>query len=164
MSAIGCRDNTGGVQNGVYIANYNGNLMSFGMSGSTVTSFTGATTSFYLFAQDAEVVSWTSTFNGSTENATSYYTQTVEMVIPKLSDSVDTLINTLGFGIQRIMLCDKNGVYHLIGAKNGTRITASTPGVGKAMGDLNGVKLTFEAKEPVTAFIVSSAAALSVIS
>jgi sugar lactone lactonase YvrE len=58
---------------------------------------------------------------------------------------------------------DQNGNYWYIGNKNGARVTAATPGVGKAMGDLNGAVITFEGKEQVTAYQMTAAAALALI-
>jgi hypothetical protein len=50
-----------------------------------------------------------------------------------------------------------------MGKQNPVRVSASTPGVGKAYGDLNGAVITFLGKEPEPAHIVTSGAALSVI-
>lgn len=158
-----CRDNSGGIQN-IYIGAYNGSSLTYTIGGTgSITGFTGSTVSFYTFNQPLE----SSTFNQagafSTENGTSMYTQTVEMVMQKLSAAATTKINTLGQGVWRIIVLDQNGKYWLIGAQNGARVSAATPGVGKAMGDLNGAVITFEAKEPLTAYEVDSAAALALI-
>jgi hypothetical protein len=91
------------------------------------------------------------------------YSQTVEMVMQKLSGAASAQINTLGQGVWRIMVLDQNGKFWMIGLQNGARVSAATPGVGKAMGDLNGSVITFEAKESVTAYEVNSAVALSLI-
>jgi hypothetical protein len=50
-----------------------------------------------------------------------------------------------------------------MGYQNPVRVSASTPGTGKAYGDLNGSVVTFMTKEPVPAYLVETAAALSVI-
>jgi hypothetical protein len=69
----------------------------------------------------------------------------------------------LGQGKWRVIIKDQRGVYHLMGKQNPVRVSASTPGVGKAYGDLNGAVITFLGKEPEPAHIVTSGAALSVI-
>jgi hypothetical protein len=157
-----CRDNVGGVQN-IYIASFTPGTPTFTTATGSVTGFTGATPSFYTFNQPLESANFTSAGAFSTENGTSMYTQTIEMVMQKLSGATSVQINTLGQGVWRIMVLDQNGKYWMIGIQNGARVTAATPGVGKAMGDMNGAIVTFEAKEPLTAFEVNSAVALSMI-
>jgi hypothetical protein len=50
-----------------------------------------------------------------------------------------------------------------MGVQNPVRVSASTPNVGKAYGDMNGASITFMCKEPSPAFIVASTAALQLI-
>jgi hypothetical protein len=50
-----------------------------------------------------------------------------------------------------------------MGYQNPVRVTASTPNVGKAYGDLNGAVVTFMTKEATPAYEVSASAALKVI-
>ena len=157
-----CRDNVGGVQN-IYIGAFNGSAMTFTTATGSVTAVGGATVSFYTFNQPLESANFTQAGAFSTENGTSMYTQTVEMVMQKLSGAASAQINTLGQGVWRIMVLDQNGKYWMIGLQNGARVSAATPGVGKAMGDLNGSIITFEAKESVSAYEVTSAVALSLI-
>jgi len=160
-----CRDNIGGVQN-VYIGTFNGASMT--MTGATagtslITAFGGATVSFYTFNQPLETASFEQAGNYSTENGTSFYTQTVNITLQKLNATSATLINALGQGTWRVIILDQNGLYWLVGAQNGARVSAATPNTGKALGDLNGAVLTFEAKEPLTAYQVTTAAAAGVI-
>ena len=45
------------------------------------------------------------------------------------------------------MVLDQIGNYHMLGLQNSMRVSASTAGVGKAAGDLNGSVITFIGKE-----------------
>jgi hypothetical protein len=161
-----CRDNSGGIQN-VYIATFNGTSMGYtvgtGASASLITAFTGATVSAYTFNQPLETASFEQAGAFSTENGTSNYKATVMITLQKLNNTSTALINTLGQGVWRIIVLDQNGNYWLVGAQNGARVSAATPGTGKALGDLNGAVITFEATEPVSAYQVTTAAALSLI-
>ena len=69
----------------------------------------------------------------------------------------------LGQGKWRILIKDQRGIYRLMGVQNPVRVSASTPNVGKAYGDMNGATITFMCKEPSPAYIVSSTAALQLI-
>lgn len=160
---LGCRDNIGGVE-AVYIGQYNGDDLTFGLTASgAIDQFTGATVSFFEFQQEIEVGSYTENGVYSTENGTAFYEQTVILTLHKLDAALRNQILILGQGKFRIIVKDQRGVYHLIGKQNPVRVSASTPGVGKAYGDLNGVVITFMGKEPEPGHIVTTAAALSVI-
>jgi hypothetical protein len=156
---LGCRDNIGGVQE-VYIGEYNADALSYSFTASNVISaFGGATVSFYTFEQEIETGSYTENGVFSTENGTAFYEETLTITLHTLRNQ----ILLLGQGKWRIIIKDQRGVYHLMGKQNPVRVSASTPGVGKAYGDLNGAVITFLGKEPEPAHIVTTAAALSVI-
>lgn len=160
---LSCRDNIGGIQE-VYIGEYNGDSMNFVLSGDNIIgTFSGATVSFYTFEQEIETGSYTENGVFSTENGTSFYEQTLAITLHKLEASLRNKLNILGQGKWRIIIKDQRGKYWFMGYQNPVRVSAMTPGVGKAYGDLNGAVITFMGKEPVIAYEVSSSAALSVI-
>ena len=160
---LGCRDNIGGIQE-VYIGEYNADALTYTLDGNQVIgTFSGATVSFYTFEQEIETGSYTENGVFSTENGTAFYELTLSITLHKLDATLRNQILLLGQGKWRIIIKDQRGVYHLMGYQNPVRVSASTPGLGKAYGDLNGAVITFMGKEPEPAYIVSSAAALSVI-
>lgn len=161
---LGCRDNIGGVQE-IYIGEYNGDSLSYiyGVD-NIIGTFSGATVSFFSFEQEIETASYTENGVFSTENGTAFYEETLTITLHKLDAALRNKILLLGQGKWRIIIKDQRGVFHLMGKQNPVRVSASTPGVGKAYGDLNGAVITFMGKEPEPAHIVSSAAALNVIS
>lgn len=160
---LGCRDNIGGVQT-VYIGEYNGDDLTYSFTASNVIdAFGGATVSFYTFEQEIETGSYTENGVFSTENGTSFYEETLSITLHRLDATLRNQILVLGQGKWRVIIKDQRGVYHLMGKQNPVRVSASTPGVGKAYGDLNGAVITFLGKEPEPAHIVTTSAALSVI-
>lgn len=160
---LGCRDNIGGIQE-VYIGEYNGDLLTytFGTS-SIIDTISGATVSFYTFQQDIQVGSYTENGQYSVENGTSFYEQTLAITLPKLEATLREQLVILGQGKWRIIVKDQNGRYWLMGKQNPVRVSAMTPGLGKAYGDLNGAVVTFMGMEPEIAYEVNATAALSVI-
>jgi len=160
---LGCRDNIGGIQE-VYIGEYNGDSLTytFGVD-NIIGTFSGATVSFYTFEQEIETGSYTENGVFSTENGTAFYEQTLTITLHKLEAALRNKILILGQGKWRIIVKDQRGKYWLIGKQNPVRVSAATPGLGKAYGDLNGAVITFMGKEPEPAYEVASAAALSVI-
>ena len=161
--SLGCRDNIGGVQE-VYIGEWNGGSMTYVLgTDSIIGTFSGATVSFYTFQQEIETASYTENGQFSIENGTSFYEQTLTITLHKIEAALRNKILLLGQGKWRVIVKDQRGIYHLMGYQNPVRVTASTPNLGKAYGDLNGAVITFMTKEPTPAYEVSSTAALSVI-
>lgn len=160
---LGCRDNIGGIQE-VYIGEYNGDSLTY-VSGTDgiIGTFSGATVSFYTFEQELETGSYTENGVFSTENGTGFYEQTLTITLHKMDASLRNKLLVLGQGKWRIIIKDQRGKYWLMGYQNPVRVSAMTPGLGKAYGDLNGSVVTFLGKEPAIIYEVSSTAALSVI-
>lgn len=160
---LGCRDNIGGIQE-VYIGEWNGDSLTYTFgTNNIIATFSGATTSFFTFEQEVETGSFTENGVFSTENGTAFYEQTLSITLHKLEAPLRNTILVLGQGKWRIIVKDQRGKYWLMGKQNPVRVSASTPGLGKAYGDLNGAVITFMGKEPEPAYEVASAAALSVI-
>jgi hypothetical protein len=160
---LGCRDNIGGIQT-VYIGEWNGDDLQYGFTTSNVIdSFSGATVSFYTFEQEIEVGSYTENGVFSTENLTAFYEQTLTITLHKLEAALRNKILILGQGKWRILIKDQRGLYWLMGKQNPVRVSAATPGLGKAYGDLNGAVITFMGKEAEPANEVTDTAAATVI-
>lgn len=156
---IGCRDNIGGIQE-VYIGTWNGADLTYGLTTSNVIdSFSGTWSSFYTFEQEIETGSFTENGVYSTENGTAFYEQTLEITLHKMEAAIRNQILILGQGKWRILILDQRGKYWLMGYQNPVRVSAATPGLGKAYGDLNGAVISFLGKEPEPAHEVDAAAA-----
>lgn len=160
---LGCRDNIGGVQE-VYIGEWNGSSMTYVLGvDNIIGTFSGATVSFYTFQQEIETASYTENGQFSIENGTSFYEQTLTITLHKIEAALRNKILLLGQGKWRIIVKDQRGKYHLMGYQNPVRVTASTPNLGKAYGELNGCVITFMTKEPTPAYEVAATAALQLI-
>jgi hypothetical protein len=160
--SLGCRDSLGGIQK-VFIGTWDADT-TYGFTGScdTINSFS-PTASFFTFEQELETASFIQTGQFSTENGTSFYEQTLEITLQKLDACNREQIKVLGQGVWRILILDQRGQYWLMGKQNPVRVSASTPQLGKAFGDLNGAVITFMGKEPEPAYNVTSTAAATII-
>ena len=167
--SVPCRS-TGGISV-VYIGQYNSGLTitkdssptGITSSAGIINSFGGATSSFYKFEAQIETASLVEAGEFSVENGTAFYTQTAEITLQGLSQALVEQISILGKGRWRIIVLDQTGQYWLMGETNPVYVSGSTPGLGKAYGDLNGAVITFEVKEPNPIRQVLPAAALSLI-
>lgn len=166
--SIGCKTQAG-VQK-VFIGSWNDNLMGMTIAGATgasaslISAFTGATVSFYTFQQPIETSSYTAPAEVNTENNAIQYNQTLTITLQGMNAALLNQIKTLGQGVRRVLILDKNGTYFLMGKSGPVQVSASEAGLGKAGTDLNGATITFTAKEDNVLFEVSALAAASVIS
>ena len=160
--SLGCKIQAG-VQK-VFIGSWNDTSMTYTVDDSgQITAFGGATVSFYTFQQTIETASFTAPAEINNENNAIQYNQTMMITLTGLNAALLNQIKTLGQGVWRVLILDKNGNYYLMGKTGPAQVSAIDSGLGKVGTDLNGASLTFTAKEDQPLYQVSSAAALSLI-
>lgn len=160
---IGCKTQAG-VQK-VFIGTWNDSLLTYTLgTNSIITAFTGATVSFYTFQQPIETSSFTSPAEVNTENNAIQYRQTLTLNLQGMNAALINQIKTLGQGVFRILILDKNGNYFLQGKTGPVQVSAIDSGLGKVGTDLTGAMITFSSVEDQPLYEVSAAAALTVIS
>lgn len=143
---LGCRDNTGGIQE-IYIKSYSATASyTYDVNGQIATASVPET--FYKFEQTSEVAEFTQEGQHSLENGTNFWNQNVNMVFHKYQAALRDLIYVLAQKEVLIIVKDQNGNYFMIGEQNGANLIASSANVGKAYGDMNGSTIGFQAKEP----------------
>jgi hypothetical protein len=160
--SIGCKTQAG-VQK-VFIGSWNDTSLTYTFgTNSIITAFGGATTSFYTFQQPIETSSYTAPAEVNTENNAIQYNQTLSINVQGMNAALLNQIKTLGQGVWRIIILDKNGNYFLMGKSGPVQVSAIDSGLGKVGTDLTGAMITFTAKEDQPLYEVTSAAALSLI-
>lgn len=159
---IGCKTQAG-VQK-VFIGSWNDNALTYTFgTNSIITAFGGATTSFYTIQQPIETSSYTAPAEVSTENNAIQYNQTLTVTLQGMNAELLNMIKTLGQGVWRILILDKNGSYFLMGKSGPVQVSAIEAGLGKVGTDLNGATITFTSKEDAVLYEVQASAALSLI-
>ena len=160
--SVGCKSQAG-VQK-VFIGTWNDTSLTYTLgTNSIITAFGGATVSFYTFQQTIETSSYTAPAEVSTENNAIQYNQTLTITVQGMNAALLNQIKTLGQGVWRIMILDKNGSSFLMGKSGPVQVSAIDSGLGKVGTDLNGAVITFTSKEDQPLYEVQSAAALSLI-
>jgi len=154
--ALGCKDSLGGVQE-VYIGSFSGGTSFSYDANDVITGVTGANT-FFTFEQRQEQAEFVQTGQHSIENGTNFWEQVVSLIFTKNTADLRNTLKLLSQSTLFIIVKDQNGKYWFVGEQNGTDLTASTASAGKAFGDLNGVTVSFTAKEPYPAREISAAA------
>jgi hypothetical protein len=160
--SVGCKTQAG-VQK-VFIGLWNDTSMTYTYgTNSIITAFGGSTQSFYTFQQTIETSSYTAPAEVSTENNAIQYNQTLTITIQGMNAALLNQIKTLGQGVWRIMILDKNGSYFLMGKSGPVQVSAIEAGLGKVGTDLLGATLTFTAKEDQPLYEVQASAAATLI-
>jgi len=160
--SIGCKTQAG-VQK-VFIGTWNDTSLTYTFgTNSIITAFGGATTSFYTFQQPIETSSFTAPAEINTENNAIQYNQTLTINVQGMNAALLNQIKTLGQGVFRIMVLDKNGSYFLMGKSGPVQVSAIESGLGKVGTDLHGATITFTSKEDQPLYEVQASAALTLI-
>lgn len=160
--SVGCKIQAG-VQK-VFIGLWNDTSMTYTFgTNSIITAFGGSTQSFYTFQQTIETSSYTAPAEVNTENNAIQYNQTLAITVQGMNAALLNQIKTLGQGVWRILILDKNGSYFLMGKSGPVQVSAIESGLGKVGTDLNGATITFTAKEDQPLYEVTSGAAATLI-
>jgi len=92
----------------------------------------------------------------SRENGTTFFEQTLNLTLKKLSKEDNKELKLLAFGRPHVAVEDYNGNVFIMGLEHGAEVTGGTISTGAAMGDLSGYTLTLAAQELLPANFVDS--------
>lgn len=143
---LGCRDNAGGVAN-AWITDFDNILSITQSTGDTITQISGTGT-FYAFELIRTSSQFTETVNASLENGTIFYTDELQTYFAKMTQDKRNILKVLAQNQKlAIVFSDNNGTYWFMGQNYGSFISAGSQVSGKALGDQNGLNMTFQALE-----------------
>jgi hypothetical protein len=100
--------------------------------------------------------SFEQTINSSRENGTTFFEQTINLTLKKLSVVDHKQIKLLSYGRPQVIVEDNNGNFFYAGLRNGMEVSGGTIVTGAAMGDLSGYTLVLTGQEPVPANFIST--------
>ena len=83
----------------------------------------------------------------SRENGTTFFEQTLNLTLHKLTKEDNKELKLLAFGRPHVVVEDYNGNVLLMGLEHGADVSGGTIVTGAAMGDLSGYTLTLSAME-----------------
>ena len=157
--SIDCRDSVGGLGLSLLIGEYSNVPQSnITASSGTISAMTCSSGKrFFKYELNKENATFTDSVMVSQENGTTISEQTLTFNIKKMSAAHRNNLLTLAYNRLMIVVKDANGINFLMGQVNGADLTTGEGTTGKALGDMNGITLTFTAKEPVPANVLSDA-------
>ena len=148
---LACKEVVGGIKQ-VFFADY-GTLGATTITNGTVASMAGT---YSLYQYDVKSASGLEqTITSSNDNGTTFYEQTLTMVITKLDPLTQVELQKVIAARPHVFIQDNNGNYIAVGLTRGCDTNGSiSTGVG--LGDLNGYTLTITAQEPIIAPFVTA--------
>lgn len=152
-----CKDVVGGIT-AVYFADF-GDLGTATLASGEITDFS---TDFTVFKYELKgSSSFEQSINSSRENGTTFFEQTLNITLPKLTKEDHNEIKLLAYGRPQIFVQDYNDNLFAVGLEHGAEVTGGTIVTGAAMGDLSGYTLTFTGQEVLPAQFIDGATAAS---
>jgi len=144
-----CKDVVGGIKN-VYFVDY-GDLGSVTLTNDEITNLTNSSTVVCYKYELKGNSSLEQTVNASRENGTTFYEQTLNLTLKKLSKEDNKELKLLAYGRPHVVVEDYNGNCMMVGLEHGADVSGGTIVTGAAMGDLSGYTLTLTGMETTPA-------------
>jgi hypothetical protein len=123
------------------------------MSGGTITAMTGSGTNWYEYnvkgGNNLE-----QTITSSDENGTTFYTQTLTVVLNKLDALTQVELEKVIVSRPHVFVKDNNGNFFAMGLTRGCNVNGTIT-TGTNLGDMTGYTLTVTAEEPIIAPFVT---------
>jgi len=147
-----CKDVVGGLK-AVYFTDH-GDYGTVTQTNDEITDMSGTFTAYKYELKGNS--SFEQTITSSRENGTTFFEQTLNLTLKKLSKEDNKEIKLLAYGRPHVAVEDYNGNVFVMGLEHGAEVTGGTISTGAAMGDLSGYTLTLSATELKPANFVAS--------
>jgi len=147
-----CKDVVGGLK-AVYFTDF-GDYGTVTQTDDEITDMTGTFTAYKYELKGNS--SFEQAITSSRENGTTFFEQTLNLTLKKLSKEDHKEIKLLAYGRPHVAVEDYNGNVFVMGLEHGAEVTGGTISTGAAMGDLSGYTLTMVAQELKPANFVDS--------
>lgn len=147
-----CKDVVGGLK-AVYFTDF-GDFGTVTETDDEITDMSGTFTAYKYELKGNS--SFEQAITSSRENGTTFFEQTLNLTLKKLSKEDNKELKLLAFGRPHVAIEDYNGNVFVMGLEHGTEVTGGSISTGAAMGDLSGYTLTLAASELKPANFVDS--------
>ena len=155
-----CKDSNGGLK-AVYFVNW-GDMtgVTYDDTNTDVIDAVAGTPSAYKYDLKGNS-SFEQAITSSRENGTTFFEQTLNLTLKKLSIVDHKQIKLLAYGRPQAIVEDNNGNLFYAGLQHGMDVTGGTIVTGGAMGDLSGYTLTLTGMEKVPANFIDTTLVLA---
>ena len=151
-----CKDVVGGLKNVYFVAF--GKLGTVTLTNDEITNLTGdASNNLTAFKYELKGnSSFEQTINASRENGTTFFDQTLNLTLKKLTKEDNKELKLLAYGRPHVAVEDYNGNVFMMGLEHGADVNGGTIVTGAGMADLSGYTLTLNAQETAPANFMDS--------
>lgn len=151
-----CKDVVGGIR-AVYFINFEDPTITYSATDDSLIDSFGTAIDAYEYEVKGNS-SYEETINASRENGTSFFEQTLNLTLHKLTKEDHKEIKMLVAGRPIVVVEDYNKNLFTMGVEHGADVSGGTIVTGAAMGDLNGYTLTLTAQEVSPAAFIEKTA------
>lgn len=153
--SVPCKSAFGGIKR-VYMADWGTiTALTIDSTSKEVTAFTGSPTWFQFDVKSAS--SLETTVTSSRDNGTTFYTQTLTLVMPFLDAKTQAILQVIAVGRTYLVIEDYYGNSFLCGYQSGCELTSGAISTGVAAADLSGFSITMEAMDDRAPYFLTTA-------
>jgi len=156
---LDCKDGIGGIKQIVLLDKTLVTGITLDAS-QVITAIAGPTDAdLYTYELPTQTGSFEETINFNRDNGTVFYTQTVNVMIHKLSAAKRLELQSVAQARVIVFVEDTNGNWWAVGYEYGADLSTATAGTGTVLGDANGYTLAFTHEAAVRAYKLNGAPA-----
>ena len=154
---LDCKDGIGGIKQIVLVDKTE--VTSFTLDANEiVTAINGpASGDLYTYELPTQTGSFEETINFNRDNGTVFYTQTVNVMLNKLSSAKRLELQNVATARVIVFVEDTNGNWWAVGYEYGADLSTGTAATGTVLGDMNGYTLAFTHEAAKRAYKLSGA-------
>jgi hypothetical protein len=154
---LDCKSGIGGIKQIVLVDKTE--VTSFTLDASEVVTVINGPASgdLYTYELPTQTGSFEETINFNRDNGTVFYTQTVNVMLQKLSSAKRLELQNVAQARVIVFVQDTNDNWWAIGYEYGADLSTATAGTGTVLGDMNGFTLAFTHEAAKRAYLLSGA-------
>ena len=151
-----CKDSIGGIKQ-IVLADWSVvNLETVTIDANEVVTAL-PTEDFYGYQLPTQTGSFEETINFNRDAGTIFYTQTVNIVLQKLSSAKRLELQSVATTRVVVFVNDTNNNWWAVGLEYGADLSTATAGTGTVLGDMSGFTLAFTHEAAKRAYLVQNA-------
>ena len=151
-----CKDVVGGIKN-VYFVDFGDISPVYDSTDTDVVDSVGSAVASYKYELKGNS-SFEQAITSSRENGTTFFEQTLNLTLKKLTKEDNKELKLLAYGRPHVLIEDYNSNVFIMGLKNGAELSGGSVVTGASMADLSGYTLSFSAQETEPANFIGKTA------
>jgi hypothetical protein len=154
---LDCKDGVGGVKK-IVLTDWNTvNVNSVTIDASEIVTALPSATDLYTYELPTQTASFEETINFNRDNGTVFYTQTVNVMLQKLSSAKRLELQSVATTRVVVFVNDANDNWWAVGLENGADLSTATAATGATFGDAQGYTLAFTQESVKRAYKLTNA-------